>query len=169
MTPTVSYSISIERACHKTSIEALHESVFGPGRYTRTAFRVREGCSADTRFCFVALSDDLLVGSVRLTRVQIGGGQAYLLGPLCVVKSLQGSGIGKTLVAKVLEAVHHEACLPVILVGDASYYGPLGFRRAPKTIKMPGPVDYARLLIAWPEKEDRQADYTGMMRCTDVC
>ena len=36
----------------------------------------------------------------------------------------------------------------VILVGDAPYYGPLGFRQVPLgQITMPRPVDYNRLLI----------------------
>jgi predicted N-acetyltransferase YhbS len=37
----------------------------------------------------------------------------------------------------------------VLLVGDEPYYGPLGFRPVKKgDVKMPGPVDPARLLVA---------------------
>jgi len=37
----------------------------------------------------------------------------------------------------------------VVLVGDESFYGKLGFKMIPKgQVKMPGPVDPARLLIA---------------------
>jgi predicted N-acetyltransferase YhbS len=37
----------------------------------------------------------------------------------------------------------------VVLVGDEPFYGKSGFKRIPKgQVKMPGPVDPARLLVA---------------------
>ena len=112
----------------------------------------------------MAIENKALVGSVRLTKVTIGQEEAYLLGPLCVADPKQGGGIGKALVQKACEAVHKKHGLPVILVGDAPYYAPLGFDRAPNSIKMPGPVDYARLLVAWPEAPSNREGYQGVMR-----
>lgn len=161
---TCSLTIISEKTDHLAEIEAIHETVFGPGRFARTAFRVREGISADPDFCFVALEDDAVAGSVRLTKVAIGNQEAYLLGPLCVADPKQGTGIGKALVQKSCQAVHEKHALPVILVGDAPYYAPLGFERAPHSIKMPGPVDYARLLVSWPEGQLNRESYQGVMR-----
>ena len=161
---TCSFIITHETSDHLAKIEAIHETVFGPGRFARTAFRVREGISADPDFCFVAMEDKNLVGSVRLTKVKIGTNEAYLLGPLCVAHPKQGGGIGKALVKQACEAVHEKHALPVILVGDAPYYAPLGFERAPHSIKMPGPVDYARLLVAWPDGMSAPEAYQGVMR-----
>ena len=161
---TCSFAIISETTDHLAAIEAIHETVFGPGRFARTAFRVREGISPDPNFCFVAIENKALVGSVRLTKVAIGQEEAYLLGPLCVADPKQGGGIGKALVQKACEAVHEKHILPVILVGDAPYYAPLGFDRAPNSIKMPGPVDYARLLVAWPEASSNREGYQGLMR-----
>ena len=161
---TCSFIITHETSDHLAKIEAIHEAVFGPGRFARTAFRVREGISADPDFCFVAMEDKNLVGSVRLTKVKIGTNEAYLLGPLCVAHPKQGGGIGKALVKQACEAVHEKHALPVILVGDAPYYAPLGFERAPHSIKMPGPVDYARLLVAWPDGMSAPEAYQGVMR-----
>ena len=81
---TCSFAIISETTDHLAAIEAIHETVFGPGRFARTAFRVREGISPDPNFCFVAIENKALVGSVRLTKVAIGQEEAYLLGPLCV-------------------------------------------------------------------------------------
>ena len=161
---TCSFTITHETFDHLAAIEAIHETVFGPGRFARTAFRVREGISADPNFCFVAMEDKALVGSVRLTKVVIDQEEAYLLGPLCVADPKQGGGIGKALVKKACEAVHEKHALPVILVGDAPYYAPLGFELAPRGIKMPGPVDYARLLVSWPEGDLNRETYQGVMR-----
>jgi len=163
MTSSSVFDIIPETLDHAAAIESLHQSVFGPGRFSRTAFRVREGCPADERFSFVALKDSEFVGSVRLNAVLIGQAEAFLLGPLCVAKHVQNKGIGKALVRHALEAVRDLSPLPVILVGDAPYYAPLGFETAPLMIKMPGPVDYARLLIVWPEGCER-AHYNGIMR-----
>lgn len=164
MTSNISYSIILEQTAHALAIEALHESVFGPGRFARTAFRVREGCVADPRFCFAAFQDEGLIGSVRLTDIMVGAGRAYLLGPLCVAKPVQGLGIGRALVRQAVDAVMKLEKLPVLLVGDAPYYAPLGFELAPSSIKMPGPVDYARLLIVWPQANIDRKAYNGVVR-----
>lgn len=160
----MTFTITPETSDHLAEIEAIHETVFGPGRFARTAFRVREGIAADPDFCFVAIEEARVAGSVRLTKVLIGKEEAYLLGPLCVANPKQGGGIGKALVQKACEAVHKAHALPVILVGDAPYYAPLGFVRTPQGIKMPGPVDYARLLVAWPESITNHEAYQGVMR-----
>lgn len=166
MTISSEFTITPETENYAAAIEALHENVFGPGRFARTAFRVREGNAPDARFSFVALKGDKLVGSVRLTAVRIAHAEAFLLGPLCVARCVQNIGIGRALVQKGLSMVQEKAQLPVLLVGDAPYYAPLGFERTPKGIVMPGPVDYSRLLIAWPEGCDdcNREDYHGVIK-----
>jgi predicted N-acetyltransferase YhbS len=66
------------------AIERLHERTFGPGRYARTAFRIREGAAHRLDLSFTARIGTLLVGSVRLTPVRIGETPALLLGPLTI-------------------------------------------------------------------------------------
>lgn len=148
--PPLDFEIHTETPDFDADIEALNADVFGPGRFTRAAYRVREGAPADPRFCFVALGGGRLIGSVRLTYIGIGSARAFMLGPLCVLRSLHGQGVGKALVRHSVAAVMESVSLPVILVGDPPYYKPLGFENAPAGILMPGPVDYSRLLIAWP-------------------
>ena len=49
-------SVVTRRATHAdlNAISALHAHVFGPGRFTRSAYRVREGKGLMSRFCRVA-------------------------------------------------------------------------------------------------------------------
>ncbi len=130
-------------------IERLHERTFGPGRFARTAFRIREGVSHDPALSFTARIGTLLVGSVRLSPVTIGDAAALLLGPLTVEPPFRGRGIAKALVARSLEEAKTRGHRLVLLVGDEPYYGPLGFTRIKKgQVRMPGPVDPARLLVA---------------------
>ncbi|MBL8583554.1 MAG: N-acetyltransferase [Rhizobiaceae bacterium] len=136
-----------ESPAHDTEIDAINEEAFGPGRYTRAAYRIREGGPHDRTLSFVALRDGVVIASVRQTPVVAGKGRAVLLGPLAVRPAFKNLGIGRRLVAIALEAARAAGWPAVVLVGDEPYYGPLGFRRIPYgQLEMPGPVDQNRLL-----------------------
>ena len=74
---------------------------------------------------------------------------ALLLGPLTVEPPFRERGIGAALIKRSLEEARAQGHGLVFLVGDESYYGKSGFRRIEKgRVKMPGPVDPDRLLVA---------------------
>lgn len=130
-------------------IERLHERTFGPGRYARTAFRIREGAGHLIDLSFTARIGTLLVGSVRLTPIRIGENPALLLGPLTVEPPFRKRGIGLALMQRALAEARHKGHRLVVLVGDELYYAKAGFRRIPKgQARMPGPADPERLLVA---------------------
>jgi predicted N-acetyltransferase YhbS len=126
----------------------LHARTFGPGRFVRTAYRIRERADAISPFCRVAIVGDRLVAAVKFTPIVIGGkGAAALLGPLAVDPAFANRGYGRGLVAKALNEAGAVGVALVVLVGDEPYYGRLGFRRIPPgKITLPGPVDPDRLL-----------------------
>ena len=109
-------------------IERLNERVFGPGRFARTAYRIRETTDADPGLSFVARVGTLLVGASAMTPIAIGGASALLLGPLIVEPVFRSQGIGEALVARSLEAAKAAGWKLVILVGPESYYGRMGFQ-----------------------------------------
>ncbi|HEY7457218.1 MAG TPA: N-acetyltransferase [Xanthobacteraceae bacterium] len=130
------------------AIERLYERTFGPGRFARTAYRLREGVPHRPAYSFTARIGTLLVGSVRLTPVKIGETRALLLGPLTIEPPFRGRGIGKGLIKASLDAAREGGARLVLLVGDLPYYGPLGFERVPhKRVMLPGPVDTDRVLV----------------------
>ena len=130
-------------------IEALHSEVFGPGRFARAAFRLREGTPHHPDVSFVALNGGRVVASVRLTPIRIGTVPALLLGPLVVAPEFKGRGAGKALVRLSLDTARSAGHRLVLLVGDEPYYGPLGFARLPPyAVTLPGPVDPSRVLVA---------------------
>jgi predicted N-acetyltransferase YhbS len=131
------------------AIERLYERTFGPGRFARTAYRLREANEHRRDFSFTARIGTLLVGSVRLTPVLIGEVPALLLGPLTIEPPFRSRGIGRALIEASLKAARDGGAKLVLLVGDEPYYGRLGFRRVPhKQVELPGPVDRDRVLIA---------------------
>lgn len=134
---------------HDTTIEAINAEAFGPGRFTRAAYRIREGGPHDRALSFVAVAGDDVIGSVRQTWVCAGAAMALLLGPLAVRPAWKSKGIGRKLVAVAVEEATKVKAPMVILVGDEPYYGPLGFKKFPKgRIRLPRPVDPDRLLVA---------------------
>jgi predicted N-acetyltransferase YhbS len=129
------------------AIERLHERAFGPGRYARSAFRLREGVTHDPRLSFTALVGTLIVGSVRLTPVWAGDVRAQVLGPLTVEPAFMDRGIGAGLMRRALQAAGEQAEALILLVGDEPYYARFGFRVVPPgRLTLPGPVDPGRFL-----------------------
>ena len=138
-----------ETAADSAAVERLHEVSFGPGRFARTAFRLREGVDHDPALSMVAITGGVLSGAVRLTPITIGEQPALLLGPLAVDPAWKNQGIGKALMRLAMAEAGRQGHRLVLLVGDAPYYAPFGFRPVPPgRIAMPGPVDPARLLLA---------------------
>jgi predicted N-acetyltransferase YhbS len=138
-----------ETADDVLAIERLHERTFGPGRYARSAYRVREGRRHVLDLSYTARIGSLLVGSVRLTPICIGETPALLLGPLTVEPPFREHGVGSALIARALKNAKAKGHTLVVLVGDQPFYGKSGFKRIPNgQVKMPGPVDPARLLVA---------------------
>ena len=131
-----------------TAIIALQANVFGPGRFARSAYRVREGKGLMSRFCRVADRNGRLIAAVRITEVSIGGTEgAALLGPVAVDPEFRDQGYGRKLVAETLDVMKRAGLALVVLVGDEPYYGRFGFKPvAPASIVFPGPVNPARIL-----------------------
>ncbi len=79
----------------------------------------------------VAVDHGRVVGYVAASQAQIGAHDRWgLIGPLAVLPSRHGQGIGSTLMAETirrLRATFHGA----VLVGDPRYYGRFGFKAYP--------------------------------------
>lgn len=157
-----------ERPEDDAIIENINAEAFGPGRFARAAFKIREGGPHDPALSFVALADGEVIASVRQTWIAAGKGRAVLLGPLAVRPQWKNIGIGRRLVRIALDAARKAGAPMVILVGDAPYYGPLGFSVVPRgQLIMPRPVDPERLLVA-PFHPEALADFVGEVVHADL-
>lgn len=134
--------IDVETADDAAAVEALVLAAFGPGRFAKTAERLRERASIAVGF--VARDGADLLGSVRLWSITIGGTPALFLGPIAVASDNRRAGLGAELVQACLTRAA-EAGLGVLLVGDAPYFGRFGFVVAPD-VRLTGPVDPRRVL-----------------------
>jgi predicted N-acetyltransferase YhbS len=129
-------------------IEDLQAIAFGPGRFARTAFRIRERFPIDRSLSLVAEVDGVACGSVWMTPISIGGVNGWMLGPLATHPDFRKLGAGKLLAREVTRrAMARGDGQFVMLVGDRDYYCPLGWEpTTPGNIEFPGPVDPLRVL-----------------------
>lgn len=140
-------TIAPERAHDDAEALALIDRVFGPGRYAKSAERLREGNSFLRELSFVAREGGVLVGAVRLWPVKIGERPALLLGPIAVDPAARDRGLGATLVERACEAAARAGHAVVVLVGDPPYFRRLGFEVLPAgAVALPGPADPQRIL-----------------------
>ncbi|NWG46612.1 MAG: N-acetyltransferase, partial [Alphaproteobacteria bacterium] len=145
----LSFRIVPEDPAHADAVEHLCAEAFGPGRFAKTAQRLRERNHPVDGLSFVALNEASgePIGSIRFWPVRIGADPALLLGPLAVVPSLRGQGTGIALMRRGLDEAQAQGHRLVILVGDAPYYARVGFVPVPEgQILLPGPVQPGRLL-----------------------
>lgn len=145
-------------------ISRLHARVFGPGRFARSAYRVREGKGHLSRYCLVAHLGGQLIASLRMTEITIGGRPgAALLGPVAVDPDHRSIGLGTKLMNEAVDAARAGGTSLVVLVGDDPYYGRFGFKVVPADqIVFPGPVNPARLL-ARELKDGALAEFRGLI------
>jgi predicted N-acetyltransferase YhbS len=128
-------------------VDALIDRAFGPGRYVKTAERLRERNAPRRDLSLVAWAGGEAVGCVRMWPIHIGEAPAVLLGPFAVDDAWRSQGLGAQLILTACAAAERAGVGVVLLVGDEPYFGKLGFERIPLgRATLPGPVDGRRLL-----------------------
>ncbi len=125
-------------------VEALFDHAFAPGRDALSSYRLRDDIPPVRELCLVARdADGILGGAIRYWPVRVGGAPVLVLGPIAVHATRQGEGLGRLLIeASLARATDWDR---VMLVGDAPYYGRLGFRKL-AGVEMPPPTNPDRVL-----------------------
>jgi predicted N-acetyltransferase YhbS len=155
------YEITLDAPEHSAAVEALYDDVFGPGRFAKTAERLREGNHKIADACLVAIDSEGLTGVVRVWPVKVGEkGRAAFLGPIAVAERRRGNGVAFKLMERAIGVCREQGYAAVILIGDFDYYDRFGFKPAGEgRFQLPGPVDQKRVLIR--DLSDRAAGLKG--------
>lgn len=143
------YQIIHERPKDADQIEPLLEICFGPERVQKTAYKIRENLEPLPELSLVAVDGDTLLATIRYWPVTIDEKHpALLLGPIAVMPSHQGEGIGIALIKESLKLAKEFGHRVIILIGDQDYYDKFGFRSAANAgLSFPGPVEIDRFLV----------------------
>lgn len=146
------------------AVEALLDLAFGADRQRRTAYRLREGVSAEASASCAAFDEHgELVGSLQswpLALVQEDGAitPLWLVGPIAVHPDHRSEGIGRTMLRRALAAIDLTG-IPAVLIGDPEYYAPFGFAAdATGGWRLPGPFERHRLLARLDEGQTLPAN-----------
>jgi hypothetical protein len=155
------YEIVPDSDDHSAAVETLYDEVFGPGRFAKTAERLREGNAKIADASFVAVDAEGVTGAVRVWPVTVGGkARAAFLGPIAVAERRRGNGVAFKLMERAIGVCREQGYAAVILVGDQEYYERFGFHPAGVgRFQLPGPVDQNRILIR--DLSDRAAKLRG--------
>ena len=133
------------------AVESLLDAAFGADRRSRTAYRLREGVDAIPELSFAAWEGDRLVGTLQswplVLRTPTATESLVMVGPVAVEPELQGVGIGKALMAALIEAADRIGADALMMIGDPEYYERFGFTAEPAAgWRIDGPYEQRRLL-----------------------
>jgi predicted N-acetyltransferase YhbS len=161
-------TFALERPQDAAQAQALIERAFGPGRFAKTAERLREGnrLRADLSIC--AWDGERMAGVVQQWPLLVGGTPAVFLGPFAVDREWRNQKLGRALIERGVALNDAAGERLTVLVGDRSYFGPLGFEPAPPKsdgaarLVLPGPVDPRRVM--WrPRPGEDLAGVAGLL------
>jgi len=136
-------------------IEAVLDRAFGPGRFARTAYRLRAGTDWLPGLSFAVLDEQsLLAGTIQVWPLALTDpdGRRHpllMVGPVAVLPERQGQGFGSALMLAMNAALAPAAPLPQVMIGDPEYYERFGFFSAPAAgWRIPeGEYEQRRLLL----------------------
>ena len=144
----MTFEIRFETIDDDYAIEHIVRNAFGPGRFAKTAYRLREAKNYKHLFGFVTENHLCkIVATIRIARLR-GYDDTVILGPIAVDCHLRNMGLGMSLMHKAqAECYNYHNIKRIILVGDPEYYVKFNFLQSNATdIIFPAPVNKNRVL-----------------------
>ena len=144
-------------------IKLLYKS-FGPGRFARSVYRLREKNDRDTEFSYIYELNNQILSSISYYKTFLNNDiNGLLLGPLAVDPEHRGKGYGVELVKYTIALIKKTMAYDFILViGDYHYYEKFGFKRIDNTFSFYGPVNSEKVLILPLKDELKNNEYKIM-------
>ena len=137
---------------------------FGPGRFARSVYRLREKNDRDTEFSYIYELNNQILSSISYYKTFLNNDiNGLLLGPLAVDPEHRGKGYGVELVKYTIALIKKTMAYDFILViGDYHYYEKFGFKKINNTFSFYGPVNSEKVLILLLKDELKNNDYKIM-------
>ena len=144
-------------------IKLLYKS-FGPGRFARSVYRLREKNDRDTEFSYIYELNNQILSSISYYKTFLNNDiNGLLLGPLAVDPEHRGKGYGVELVKYTIALIKKTMAYDFILViGDYHYYEKFGFKKINNTFSFYGPVNSEKVLILILKDELKNNEYKIM-------
>lgn len=99
-------------------------------------------------YSLVAIKNDLVVGYVALSKVELSSGDEgwYGLGPVAVDPQFQAQGIGAALIEMALSKLKQHGAAGCVLLGEPDYYSRFGFKAVAQLSLADVPAEYFQIL-----------------------
>ncbi|MDC3263019.1 N-acetyltransferase [Pelagibacterales bacterium] len=159
----MSYIRQISNEDNDKIIKLLYKS-FGPGRFARSVYRLREKNDRDTEFSYIYELNNQILSSISYYKTFLNNDiNGLLLGPLAVDPEHRGKGYGVELVKYTIALIKKTMAYDFILViGDYHYYEKFGFKKINNTFSFYGPVNSEKVLILPLKDELKNNEYKIM-------
>jgi len=80
-------------------------------------------------YCFVAIDNEQIVGSICFSRLDFENGiESFILAPVAVHSDYQGKGIGQALIKHGLNELKNQGVSIVLTYGNPNFYSKVGFQ-----------------------------------------
>ncbi|MBL7712360.1 MAG: N-acetyltransferase [Chitinophagaceae bacterium] len=145
------YTIRREEPSDIGSIDQVTKAAFASAAYSSgTESFIIQALRANGRLSIslVAEEQGILIGHIALSPVRISSGTEgwFGLGPVSVIPSKQGSGVGSGLIRAALDALRELHAAGCVVLGEPSYYGRFGFRSDARLQYLHAPAEYFQVL-----------------------
>ncbi|NIB40934.1 N-acetyltransferase [Pseudomaricurvus alkylphenolicus] len=116
---------------------------------------------------FIAIDDDRIVASIFFSRLNVPKGQlAFILSPVAVCTSLQGTGIGQKIIKFGLDHLKSLQVNLAFTYGDPNYYSKVGFCHINETaVEAPQPLSQPQGWLAQSLNGDPIPSMEGKTIC----
>lgn len=141
------YTIRREEPSDIDAIDQVTKSAFASAAYSSgTESFIIKALRANGRLAvsLVAAEGGAVIGHIAISPVTISSGAEgwFGLGPVSVLPSKQGSGVGSALIRAALEALEKLHAAGCVVLGEPSYYGRFGFKTDARLQYLHAPAEY---------------------------
>lgn len=129
-------------AIHQVTKAAFASAAYSSGTESFIIKALRE--NGQLTVSLVAEEEGVLIGHVAVSPVTISSGSDgwFGLGPVSVIPSRQGSGVGSGLIRAALDALRGLQAAGCVVLGEPSYYGRFGFKSEARLQYLHAPAEY---------------------------
>ncbi|MBS0028276.1 GNAT family N-acetyltransferase [Chitinophaga sp. 22321] len=141
------YTIRREKPSDIAAIDQVTRTAFASAAYSSgTESFIIKALRANSQLTvsLVAEEEGVLIGHIAISPVTISSGSEgwFGLGPVSVIPSKQGSGVGSGLIRAAIEALRELHTSGCVVLGEPSYYGRFGFRSDDRLQYLHAPAEY---------------------------
>ncbi|WP_217602205.1 GNAT family N-acetyltransferase [Chitinophaga sp. GbtcB8] len=165
------YSIWREEPSDIGAIDQVTKAAFASAAYSSgtESFIIKAlRANGQLTVSLVAEEEGVLIGHIAISPVTISSGSEgwFGLGPVSVMPSKQGSGVGSGLTRAAIDALRKLHAAGCVVLGEPSYYGRFGFRSDARLQYLHAPAEYFQVQSFTGEIPEGTVEYHNSFNVT---